>query len=232
MYIVQAGPAAEGVVGMDIDALIDDATPAFVQAVSADSVSRERGVTRILSDTTFSEEDLASAKELLQRRLADNDASVVQAIYANSEQLSRFLSDAEIFAVVRAVIGHADLHRDVATAHITYLTNHAEVSADTVTADDIFCGVLFPFLLYTKSRRVTVAAVWKILLESALSKSGSGVLRGLREAHGEFIADGGDVAVVFAQKNVNVVKALARKYFCRVAGFGLDTKPCPFLSSR
>ncbi|KAJ9119655.1 hypothetical protein QFC22_003365 [Naganishia vaughanmartiniae] len=210
MYIVQAGPASEGVVGMDVDALIDDATPAFVQAVSADSASRERGVTRILSDTTFSEEDLASAKELLQRRLADNDASVVKAIYANPEQLSRFLSDAEIFAIVRAVVWHADLHRDVATAHVSYLANHAKISADTITADDIFCGVLFPFLLYTKSRRVTVAAVWNILLESALVKDGSGVFRGLKQAHGEFLADGSDVAAAFAEKNINVTKALAR----------------------
>ncbi|KAJ9106770.1 hypothetical protein QFC19_003083 [Naganishia cerealis] len=213
MYIVQAGTAAEGVVGMDVDALIDDATPAFVQAVSADSASRQRGVTRILSDTTFSGEDLASAKELLQRRLADNDASVVEAIYANPEQLSCFLSFPEISAVVKTVVRHPDLHRDVATAHITYLTNHAKLSADAVTADDIFCGVLFPFLLYTKSRRVTVAVVWKILLDSDLVKSGASIFRDLKEAHGEVIADGGDAAAVLATKNTNVAKVLARKCF-------------------
>lgn len=208
MYVVQAGPAVEGVVGMDIEALIDDATPAFVQAVSADTANRERGVSRILSDTTLSEEDMASAKEILSRRLADNDVSVVQAVYAQPEQLARFLTATDIFKIVRSAIRHPELHRDVILAHVEYFCR--QTGSTAVSEDDVFRGVLFPFLLYTKSKRVTVAAVWKTLLESNLARTASGVLARLEKAHGDF-ASVGDIAVV-AVKNSKVAAALAREY--------------------
>lgn len=208
MYVVQAGPAAEGVTGMDIDALIDDATPAFVQAVSADTANRERGVSRILSDITLSEEDMVSAKEILQRRLADNDVSVVQAVYAQPQDLARFLDATEIFKIVRSAIRHPELHRDVILAHVGFFCS--QPASQTVSEDDVFQGVLFPFLLYTKSKRVTVASVWKTLLESNLSRSASGVLAGLEKAHGDF-ASIEDIAVV-AAKNSTIASALARKY--------------------
>jgi hypothetical protein len=211
MYVVQAGPAAEGVVGMDIDALIDDATPAFVQAVSADTVNRERGVSRILSDTTLSEEDMVSAKEILSRRLTDNDVSVVQAVYAQPQQLDRFLAATDIFKIVRSAIRHPELHRDVILAHVAFFCGQA--GSNGVSEDDVFRGILFPFLLYTKSKRVTVAAVWKTLLESNLARTASGVLAGLEKAHGDF-ASIEDIAVV-AIKNSKVAAAVAREHMIR-----------------
>lgn len=209
MYVVQAGPAAEGVTGMDIDALIDDATPAFVQAVSADTANRERGVSRILSDTTLFEEDMASAKEILQRRLADNDVSVVQAVYAQPQHLARFLQATEILKIVRSVIRQPEVHRDVILAHVGFFCSQPIVSS--VSEDGIFRDVLFPFLLYTKSKRVTVASVWKTLVESKVAKTASGILAGLEQAHGDF-ASTEEIAVA-AAKNSAIAAALARKTF-------------------
>lgn len=207
MYIVQAGPAAEGVTSMDIDALIDDATPVFVQAVSADSSNRERGVTRILSDTSLSEEDAASAKEILQRRLADNDVAVVKAIYSQPQHLSRFLDRSAIFKTVRTAIRHPELHRDVVLAHVEFFCDRP--AQDTVSLDEIFCGILFPFLFYTKSKRVTVASVWKALLASSLVESASGIFASIKDAHGAVSLDE-DVAAA-AVKDTAIAKAFARK---------------------
>lgn len=215
MYIVQAGPAAEGVASMDIDALIDDATPAFVQAVSADSSNRERGVTRILSDTTLSEEDTASAKEILQRRLADNDVVVVKAIYSQPKHLSRFLDRSAIFKIVRTAVRHPELHRDVVLAHVEFFCDRP--AQDTVSLDEIFCDILFPFLFYTKSKRVTVASVWKAVLASSLVESASGIFAGIKEAHGAVSLDE-DVAAA-AVKDTAIAKAFARKSSFAVSAF-------------
>ena len=64
--------------------------------------------------------------------------------------------------------------RNIIKLHLQYLTSHFWPATETSIHDEIFHRILFPFLLFTKSRQKTVELVWDLIGDRLLNGTESG----------------------------------------------------------
>lgn len=119
----------------------------YISAVSADASARAAGVRALLA-----EEPSAAAKDVLLARLVDTDVEVLEAIY--SAPFHQLVSVDEYLALMDRHLRSPFAKRETTLFHVAYL----------LELDDArVIRMLLPHLFFTKSRRLTVASIWKLL---------------------------------------------------------------------
>ncbi|KAI0070967.1 hypothetical protein K474DRAFT_1669523 [Panus rudis PR-1116 ss-1] len=115
--------------------------------------------------------ELESTKSALLSRVQDPNATVVDALYANTTQLLPLvLADVKAYVdnVISVLRPESSPNRLLIKSHLTFISQHlypALSSLNTVAelSNRIFYELFLPFLLYTKPRQKTAAAVWELL---------------------------------------------------------------------
>lgn len=119
----------------------------FVSAVSADASARAAGVRALLT-----QEPSAEAKDVLLSRLVDTDVEVLEAIY--SAPFHQLVTVDEYLSLMDRHLRSPFAKRETTLFHVAYL----------LELDDArVIRILLPHLFYTKSRRLTVTSIWKLL---------------------------------------------------------------------
>lgn len=97
----------------------------------------------------------------------------MEALYENPETITPIISSdpqAYISSLSLAICAVEKPKRNVLRFHFTYLASHFWTTTESSTQELIFHQLIFPFLLFTKSRRKTTELVWEIIGEN-LSQS-------------------------------------------------------------
>ena len=153
-------------VDSDMMDLEEDMTP-FIQAVSADLQTRTTGIS-ILLDTfeSLSPEERQSLQMILKSALTENEGHLIETIYGRAEVVTALLSASEIIDAVSVPMYKGETKRDVVVKHVSFASTLPAQFPDEKHLDSkIFRQIVFPIMMFTKSRRVTVSAAWKALLE-------------------------------------------------------------------
>jgi len=91
---------------------------------------------------------------------------VIEALYENPAAVtSLFCGDPKSFVATLflALASQEKPKRNIIKLHLQYLTSHFWPATETSTHDEIFHRILFPFLLFTKSRQKTAELVWDLV---------------------------------------------------------------------
>ncbi|KAJ3917389.1 hypothetical protein F5877DRAFT_44742 [Lentinula edodes] len=181
---------------------------------NADTSVRLSGVRSLLGlfQTADAGVDLKSIYEALSARVIDSDVGVIEALYDHSNGGRSFFdivistkdNATQYLELVSGVLFPAPPHpgspasdatkppkRPVVRAHLTFIVNKlasANPDWDSNWSNDVFHGLIFPYLLYSKSRGKTADAVWNILGEA---KNSHAWIAGCAEAISS-VAEGGE----------------------------------------
>ncbi|KAJ3898549.1 armadillo-type protein [Lentinula edodes] len=187
---------------------------ALLASSNADTSVRLSGVRSLLGlfQTADAGVDLKSIYEALSARVIDSDVGVIEALYDHSNGGRSFFdivistkdNATQYLELVSGVLFPAPPHpgspasdatkppkRPVVRAHLTFIVNKlasANPDWDSNWSNDIFHGLIFPYLLYSKSRGKTADAVWNILGEA---KNSHAWIAGCAEAISS-VAEGGE----------------------------------------
>ncbi|GAW00359.1 u3 small nucleolar RNA-associated protein 10 [Lentinula edodes] len=187
---------------------------ALLASSNADTSVRLSGVRSLLGlfQTADAGVDLKSIYEALSARVIDSDVGVIEALYDHSNGGRSFFdivistkdNATQYLELVSGVLFPAPPHpgspasdatkppkRPVVRAHLTFIVNKlasANPDWDSNWSNDVFHGLIFPYLLYSKSRGKTADAVWNILGEA---KNSHAWIAGCAEAISS-VAEGGE----------------------------------------
>lgn len=163
---VDVGQAVdEDDVSMDAVSDEDDVSP-FIQAVSADLPSRIQGIDQLLSALdTLSAEERQSIQMILKGLLTENSGDLIETIYKHGEAVTSLLQPTEIVDAISVPMYKGDTDRAVVVKHVKFAsTLPATFPEEKHLQSKIFRQIIFPVMIYTKSRKVTISAAWKALL--------------------------------------------------------------------
>lgn len=109
------------------------------------------------------------------------------------------------------------LKRNLVRLHLGYLASSFAAKADASTQEEIFHQILFPFLLFSKSRQKTTELVWDTIDSNLLPLSGGVIAEWLSGCPvlvnaGKVTEDVDDVDSM-NQVNYNIAKQIARQCF-------------------
>lgn len=192
----------------------NSAASAFISAISANPADRAEGVKVLMTQLKqgLEGEDLVSAEETLQARLTDTDVSVLEALYSAPEELFKVISNDEYLTLVDNHLRSPFAKRETTLLHLSFLLNHKAAPADRVYQ------IVLPHLFYTKSRKVTVTSVWKLLAEQQKHDKAFGPLVA---AHDEAEKEkAGDENAVMALSNKKLGDAVGA-YISKTKDFAL-----------
>ncbi|KAH8084910.1 armadillo-type protein [Cristinia sonorae] len=171
-----------------------------------------------LANGSLSESESASIKSALLIRVQDTNVAVLEALYHEaSTLLPVVLGNLEdyVHSLIQALNAAS---KSIVKQHLSFVINHLypSVSDRKTWQDRIFRDILFPSLLYSKSRQKVVSAVWEIL-EGADQPNGAGsyeLLGGCFDAvrwHQSSLSqgDGSRNTEVFAKLNLAVAAKIA-----------------------
>jgi len=99
----------------------------------------------------------------LRARVVDTNTQVLAALYSNPSALLPILDESFLDQVIQLLCSaQASPSRQLVRAHLTFITHHF-VSKFPSLAGKVFSDCLWPFLIYSKPRQKTAAAVWEVL---------------------------------------------------------------------
>lgn len=119
---------------------------------------------------------------MLIARLQDSHVTVLEAVYENPVAITPlFCGDCKsyIASLSLALNSQPKLKRNIVRLHFAYLSSYFWPAADPATRDEIFHRILFPFLLFTKSRQKTAEYVWDLVGKCFSEKASSSALNWL-----------------------------------------------------
>lgn len=150
---------------MDISMDEDDISP-FIQAVSADLPSRIQGIDQLLSAIdSFTPEERQSIRMILKGLLTENEGELIETIYKHGEAVMSLLEPTEIVDALSVPMYKGETKRDVVVRHVTFASAlPARFPDEKHLQSKIFRQIIFPVVIFTKSRKVTITAAWKALL--------------------------------------------------------------------
>ncbi|CAA7262090.1 unnamed protein product [Cyclocybe aegerita] len=148
---------------------------------SADEKIRTAAVKKLLKSLSGKEltelKELESIRGVLTARLQDDSTAVLGALYGNPSTITQvFLSDPKLYlsSLRTAMTSQPKTKRDALRLHLTFLFSHFYSSADQAIKDEVFHVLVFPLLLFSKSRQKTAELVWDIVSEQLESQSTKG----------------------------------------------------------
>ncbi|KAJ7456907.1 hypothetical protein FB451DRAFT_1275210 [Mycena latifolia] len=140
----------------------------LVASMSADERVRAAAVKELFKTVASQDPDAAelqSVRAALMARVQDTSSIVLGALYAEpSQMVSIFLDDPKTYldSLSGAIMGSKP-KRQVLRLHLVFLATHFCSAATPALLEDVFHKVLFPFLLFSKTRQHTADLVWEII---------------------------------------------------------------------
>ncbi|KAG7447396.1 uncharacterized protein BT62DRAFT_967377 [Guyanagaster necrorhizus] len=155
----------------------DGSGDAILASSSADAKIRLIAVKdlikRHLSGSLTSEQEVSLSSALVART-QDSDHRVLEALYEQPEViLPALIKDSETYiSQLSTLLLSTKPKRPILKAHLNFLIGHYQ-KVDMDTSEKTFHKVVFPLMLFSKPRQLTVEALWDIL-EQNVPKSGAG----------------------------------------------------------
>lgn len=110
-----------------------------------------------------------SLREILKSRVYDNEQQILQALYDSPELLLPSVSNISFVIEFSNFIVKQDLSRSLLRLHFKFICG-AYCDANPSLVTPVLLHVVFPFLLFTKPRQKSAAAIWGILKKSVLAE--------------------------------------------------------------
>lgn len=152
----------------------------LLKQLLADDVSEDEKVCGICESAselllTAGSSHQQAVKEALRLQVQDSDQAVLETFYSTPESvLPVILEDAEGYISSLVMVLHtveSPPSKSVTRTHLVFLANHLFPALSSALAERVFQEILFPLLLFSKSKQKTANLVWEIL-ESRQSISG------------------------------------------------------------
>lgn len=192
----------------------------LIKSISGKEVSTLENMVRTVLDIyqitprLFIKESIRNA---LICRLQDSDVSILEVLYENPATITPIMSSdpqAYISSLSLAIGTTAKPKRNVLRYHLTYLVSHFWTTAEVSTQELIFHQLIFPFLLFSKSRHKIAELVWEIIGKDLLSQpseaSVSDWLVGCAAmTKAEESSEGSDLIDCLNQININISEKIA-----------------------
>ncbi|KAJ7222324.1 hypothetical protein GGX14DRAFT_663256 [Mycena pura] len=140
-----------------------------VASMSSDERVRAAAVKGLLNAMASQKErdadELHSIRAALIARIQDTSAIVLGVLYADAFSiLPVFLEDPKAYLDHLSVaIAGSKPKRQILRSHLVFLATHFCPAATPASMEDVFHKVLFPFLLFSKTRQHTADLVWEII---------------------------------------------------------------------
>lgn len=192
----------------EMDMTMEDDTSPFIQAVSSSLHSRITGINKILeSYLNLTDEERLSAQSLLKNLLTENETQLIETIYEHSEAVLSLMKPMEILDALAVAMYRGETKREIVVRHVKFATSlPAKYPEDKHLQSKVFRQVLFPVMLFTKSRRVTATAAWKAMLEQPVGTIP--LIEGVKQIFNEPTHKDDDAA--FKDKIEHIAAILAR----------------------
>ncbi|KAL1745319.1 armadillo-type protein [Schizophyllum fasciatum] len=152
-----------------------------------------------------------SATIALLARVADDSADVLDTLYSRPEIVTPILlaeKDTYLSHLTAALDGKDKVDRHVLVAHVNFLAGHFAVKADPQLLDALV-KLLFPHMLYTKSRQRSAEAVWKAVAASERLSKHPLLIECGKVWEGSEEKKGGDAVERMARTNLRVADKMA-----------------------
>ncbi|KAI0790983.1 hypothetical protein C8Q75DRAFT_805854 [Abortiporus biennis] len=153
-----------------------------VASMSADSSVRTIAVHDLYKKLALSDNDAneaASIRSALLTRVQDNNLTVVEALYSNPDALLQVVlpNAAEYVDTIVKLVDQSSPGKNLIKSHLNFIACqfYPELCKRETLNDlqhKIFFGIFFPYLLSSKPRHKTAAAVWDIVEESGEVENG------------------------------------------------------------
>ncbi|KAJ7178741.1 armadillo-type protein [Mycena crocata] len=140
----------------------------LVASMSADERVRAAAVVELFKTVASPDQDaieLQSVSAALLARVQDTSSIVLGALYADSSSAATvFLGDPKTYLDYLSVaLMGSKPKRQVLRLHLVFLATHFCPAATLATMEEVFHKILFPFLLFSKTRQHTADLVWEII---------------------------------------------------------------------
>ncbi len=142
---------------------------------SLTSEQKVRREPRCITFTPINDTLKALLSSALVARTQDSDQRVLEALYEQPEViLPALIKDSETYInQLSTLFSSTKPKRPVLKTHLNFLTRHFYQKVEIDTQEKIFHKIVFPLMLYSKPRQLTVELLWDILEEN-IPKSGAG----------------------------------------------------------
>ncbi|KAF7373573.1 U3 small nucleolar RNA-associated protein 10 [Mycena sanguinolenta] len=140
-----------------------------VASMSADERARTAAVKELFKALPSAQGDaveLQSIHSALLARVQDTSAIVLNTLYADSASiLPVFLANPKSYVdlLSSAVTANSKPKRPLLRLHLGFLMTHFCAAASAESVEDVFHKILFPFLLFSKSRQHSADLVWELI---------------------------------------------------------------------
>ncbi|KAK0447887.1 uncharacterized protein EV420DRAFT_1647628 [Desarmillaria tabescens] len=158
----------------------DDNSDTILASTSADAKIRLIADERPYQEISFGTSNIrAKVKALLSSALVartqDSDHRVLEALYEQPEViLPALIKDSETYInQLSTLLSSTKPKRPVLKTHLSFLIRHFYQKVEIDTLEKTFHKIIFPLMLFSKPRQLTVELLWDILEEN-LPKSGAG----------------------------------------------------------
>lgn len=146
----------------------------IIASNNAEAKVRTIAVKNILSSPVAGESstnpEYSAMRSALIARVQDSDAQVLESLYEHPSILNPILlSDPEAYidSLANAIAYPGSKpKRNILRLHLSYLTAHFLNTASSEILQMIFDRILFPFLLFSKSRQHTAELFWDVLSQN------------------------------------------------------------------
>ncbi|KAJ7054756.1 hypothetical protein C8F01DRAFT_1162846 [Mycena amicta] len=138
-------------------------------SLSADERVRAAAVTELLKTAKSKDEDDPELKSIcaaLLARVQDTSMLVLKALYADTTMLRAAMSDPHVYLDNLALALQAKPKRQALQLQIRFLTTITAQGGASLEEEDIFHKILFPFLLFSKTRQHSAEIVWSATADS------------------------------------------------------------------
>ncbi|KAK0237018.1 armadillo-type protein [Armillaria nabsnona] len=156
----------------------DDNNDTILASTSADSKIRLIAVKDLIKrhlSGSLTSEQKALLSSALVARTQDSDQRVLEALYEQHEViLPALIKDSETYInQLSTLFSSTKPKRPILKTHLNFLTRHFYQKVEVGTQEKLFHKIVFPLMLYSKPRQLTVELLWDILEENT-PKSGAG----------------------------------------------------------
>ncbi|KAK0200852.1 hypothetical protein DFS33DRAFT_1386800 [Desarmillaria ectypa] len=156
----------------------DDSGDTILASTSADAKIRLIAVKDLIKrhlSGSLTSEQKALLSSALVARTQDSDHHVLEALYEQPEViLPALIKDSETYInQLSALLSSTKLKRPILKIHLSFLTRHFYQKVEKDTLEKAFHEIIFPLMLFSKPRQLTVELLWDIL-EQNIPKSGAG----------------------------------------------------------
>ncbi|KJA17838.1 hypothetical protein HYPSUDRAFT_191636 [Hypholoma sublateritium FD-334 SS-4] len=135
-----------------------------------------KGLLKSISDKSVSAiEDIDNIRSTLIARVQDTNVEVLEALYEHPEAITPIFASSPkeyLSSLSTTMTSQNKLKRNLVRLHLGYLASSFAAEADASTQKEIFHQILFPFLLFSKSRQKTTELVWDVIDSILLQLSG------------------------------------------------------------